>query len=157
DPLWSALEDTGLVAHFHIGASTPLDMYSSSPDFPSEIANIEIPMWGHRALWWLIWGGVLERHARLTCAFTEQGTAWIGQALRYMDWQWDGMAASRHGRRDTLLPLKPTDYWKRQCFSGASLLSIGDLEARATLDVSTIMYGTDYPHPEGTWARTHPY
>ncbi|MET0895969.1 MAG: amidohydrolase family protein, partial [Acidimicrobiia bacterium] len=118
DPLWSALEDTGVVAHFHIGASAPMQMFMS-PDFPSEIANIEIPMWGHRALWWLIWGGVFERHPRLKCVFTEQGTSWIAQALRYMDWQWDGMAASRHDRRNSLLPLRPSDYWKRQCFSGA--------------------------------------
>jgi predicted TIM-barrel fold metal-dependent hydrolase len=128
-----------------------------SPDFPSEIANIEIPMWGHRALWWLIWGGVFERHPGLKCVFTEQGTSWIAQALRYMDWQWDGMAASRHDRRNTLLPLRPSDYWKRQCFSGASLMSIADLEARSTIDASTIMYGIDAPHPEGTWARTQAY
>ncbi|MET0895521.1 MAG: amidohydrolase family protein [Acidimicrobiia bacterium] len=155
DPLWSALEDTGVVAHFHVGASVPIEMYGA--DFPPEIANIEIPMWGHRALWWLIWGGVLERHPRLTCVFTEQGTSWIAQALRYMDWQWDGMAASRHDRRNSLLPLRPSDYWKRQCFSGASLMSIADLEARDVLDASTIMFGPDYPHPEGTWSRTHAY
>ncbi|MET0895663.1 MAG: amidohydrolase family protein [Acidimicrobiia bacterium] len=155
DPLWAALADTGVVAHFHIGSSAPTTMYS--PDVPTEIANIEIPFWGHRALWWLIWGGVLERHPGLRCVFTEQGTSWIAQALRYMDWQWTGMSQSRHERRDALLPLRPSDYWKRQCFSGASLMSIADLEARAVLDTSTIMYGTDSPHPEGTWGRTHEY
>ena len=100
---------------------------------------------------------VSSRHPSLTCAFTEMGTAWIARALRYMDWQWHGLNASRLDRRNSQIPLKPSDYWKRQCFSGASLMSIPDLEARDVLDVSTIMFGTDFAHPEGTWARTQSY
>src|SRR5262249_29819939 len=155
DPMWSAIEETGLVAHFHVGAGVPMALYR--PGFPEQISQIEVPMWTQRSLWWLIWGGVLERHPELTCAFTEIGTAWAGRALRYMDWQWDGLAESRYNRRNDLLPLKPSEYWKRQCFIGASLMSIEDLEARDVVDVSTIMFGTDYAHPESTWARTHPY
>src|SRR5262249_48957734 len=145
----------GLVAHFHVGAGCPFPVYG--PDIPREIAQIEVPMWGHRALWWLIWGGVLERHPRLHCVFTEQGTAWAAQALRYMDWQWATLAASPYARRENPLSLKPSDYWKRQCFSGASLMSVEDLDAREFLDVSTIMFGTDSAHPEGSWERTQPY
>jgi predicted TIM-barrel fold metal-dependent hydrolase len=155
DPLWSAIEETGLVAHFHLLAGSPLNLYG--PDFPEQIPQIELAMYGQRILWWLIWGGVFERHPRLTCAFTEMGTAWIARALRYMDWQWEGMTASRYDRRNSLLPIKPSDYWKRQCFSGASLMSLEDLEARDLVDISTIMFGTDFAHPEGTWSRTQAY
>src|SRR5262249_49691481 len=140
-------------AHFHNSGAIADTMYGR--DVPIEIANIESSFWMHRTLWWLIWGGVLERHPGLGCVFTEQGTAWVAQALRYMDWQRDSKAASRLERRNSLLPMKPSEYWKRQCFSGASVMSIADLAAREDIDVSTIMYGTDTPHPEGTMGRTH--
>ncbi|MET0895782.1 MAG: amidohydrolase family protein, partial [Acidimicrobiia bacterium] len=156
EPLWSAIEETGLVAHFHVGAGAPIGLYAR-PEVPHEVAQIEVPMFGHRALWWLIWGGVLERHPGLKFVFTEQGTSWVAPALKFMDWQWDGLSANRYTRRDMTLPMRPSDYWKRQCFSGASLMSIEDLNARDVLDPSTIMYGTDYAHPEGTWMRTLPY
>ena len=38
---------------------------------------LEVTWWAHRALWHLIFGGVLERHPDLQFVFTEQGTAWV--------------------------------------------------------------------------------
>ena len=42
---------------------------------------LEVTWWAHRALWHLIFAGVMERHPALQFVFTEQGTAWIPDEL----------------------------------------------------------------------------
>jgi seryl-tRNA(Sec) selenium transferase len=42
---------------------------------------LEVTWWAHRALWHLIYSGVMERHPDLQFVFTEQGTAWIPDEL----------------------------------------------------------------------------
>ena len=50
------------------------------------------------------------------------------------------------------ISLKPSDYWFRQCFIGASAhASRAEIDERHRLGVKNIMWGSDYPHPEGTW------
>ena len=52
------------------------------------------------------------------------------------------------------MSLKPSEYWARQCFVGASMLSPEECAVRHKIGVGTIMWGSDYPHPEGTWPHT---
>jgi hypothetical protein len=47
----------------------------------------------------------------------------------------------------------PSEYWQTNGFVGASLLSLPEMEHRHDIGVGTMMYGNDYPHPEGTWGR----
>jgi Amidohydrolase len=47
EPMWSAIEETGLVAQFHVGAGAPFPYYP--PEIPREIAQIEVPSWSHRS------------------------------------------------------------------------------------------------------------
>lgn len=47
---------------------------------------IEIAWFAHRAVWHLIFGGVLERQAKLRIVLTEQGTGWIPRGLDTLDW-----------------------------------------------------------------------
>src|SRR3712207_9293504 len=42
--------------------------------------------WAHRALWHLIYSGVMERHPSLQFVFTEQGTAWLPEELTRLDY-----------------------------------------------------------------------
>ena len=50
------------------------------------IATFEGWFWAQRALWWLIYGGVLERHPQMRVVFTETGSAWVADKLGTMDW-----------------------------------------------------------------------
>ena len=51
------------------------------------------------------------------------------------------------------LSLKPSEYWARQCYLGASFMGPHDCAVREATGVDRIMWGSDYPHSEGT----HPY
>jgi Amidohydrolase len=49
--------------------------------------------------------------------------------------------------------LLPSEYWQRQCFLGASLMTPRTSARRHEFGIHTMMWGADYPHGEGT----HPY
>lgn len=57
------------------------------------------------------------------------------------------------GERRTL-PLRPSEYFQRQCWIGASLVTPAELELRHAIGVRALMWGADYPHVEGTWPHT---
>jgi predicted TIM-barrel fold metal-dependent hydrolase len=146
-----------MLVHFHVGSGLPPRGSNAYPPTVAGglLANFEGFQWAHRALWWLIFGGVLERHPRLRVAFTETGSRWVADAIAKMDWLVN-MPYRLEGLRQ-LIPLKPSDYFHRQCALGASILSVDDLEHRDAIGVKNIMMGLDIPHFEGTLGLTEPY
>ncbi|MCK8643097.1 amidohydrolase family protein [Mycobacterium colombiense] len=154
EPLWAACDEAGLVVNHHGGNAgpTPTDGWGSS----FAVWVYETHWWAHRALWHLIFSGVLDRHPDLTVVFTEQGAGWIPATLDSLD-----VAAARYGRANSAiarfagptagsLRLKPSEYWSRQCYVGASFMRPVECAERYGIGVDRIMWGSDYPHFEGT-------
>ena len=52
------------------------------------------------------------------------------------------------------LSLTPTGYFQRHCWLGASFMRRDEGEKRHEIGVDKLLYGTDYPHLEGTWPNT---
>ena len=51
--------------------------------------------------------------------------------------------------------MKPSEYFQRNIFVGCSALPDEDTtEAYYKIGIDRILWGTDYPHPEGTWPNT---
>jgi predicted TIM-barrel fold metal-dependent hydrolase len=50
--------------------------------------------------------------------------------------------------------MKPSEYFRRNVRVGSSAMSRREAELRHEIGLGTIMWGTDYPHPEGTWPLT---
>jgi predicted TIM-barrel fold metal-dependent hydrolase len=50
--------------------------------------------------------------------------------------------------------MKPSDYFQRNIGIGASCIPRIDVESRHQVGVDKMMWGSDYPHPEGTWPKT---
>jgi predicted TIM-barrel fold metal-dependent hydrolase len=121
---------------------------------------LEVTWWANRALWHLVFSGVLERHPDLQLVFTEQGTAWIPERLRVLDHFFhrlrdpgSGSQESAWGEPVRQLSLTPSEYWARQCHVGCSFLRPTEAPLRDQVGVGRMMWGSDYPHLEGT----HPY
>jgi hypothetical protein len=52
------------------------------------------------------------------------------------------------------LSLTPREYWHRNCYIGASFLPRHEIGDRYKIGVDKLMWGSDYPHMEGTWPNT---
>ena len=53
------------------------------------------------------------------------------------------------------LSMKPSEYFDRNCWLSASaLFDEGSTAVRHDIGMDNIMWGTDFPHPEGSWPHT---
>jgi predicted TIM-barrel fold metal-dependent hydrolase len=154
EPLWAACEDLDVPINHHSG--------SRSPDYgkyecASVLWLVETAWYSHRALWHLILAGVFERHPRLRFVVTEQGASWVPGTLAMLDGYHAQMASGRVGELkysdDQRLRLEPSEYFARNCWVAASFPSPREAESRHLIGVERFMWGSDYPHDEGT----HPY
>lgn len=148
EPIWSACEALALPIHTHGGEGLPLG------DLPgaTSIFFTEVCWFAHRLFWHLLWSGVLERHPKLRLVFTEQFAEWVPGLLKQLDMQYAGTVSS--ATLTSGLSRKPSEYWARQCSVGASFMSRDECELRHAIGVPTILWGSDFPHEEGTWPDT---
>jgi predicted TIM-barrel fold metal-dependent hydrolase len=154
EPVWSACEDFDMVVHLHSGAA-PLEDYGDHLGMMG-IYITEVVWWSVRPLAFLIWGGVFERHPKLKLAITESTTVWVPELLALMDQRYsETHYSAKLGDYRSHLERKPSEYFHRQVFLGASCMPRREAEMRAEIGVGNIMWGSDYPHPEGTWPYTH--
>lgn len=64
-----------------------------------------------------------------------------------------GAAGNLEALRDRL-PLRPSEYWRRNCAVTATFISRAEAELRHEISLPNLLWGSDYPHPEGTWPYT---
>jgi predicted TIM-barrel fold metal-dependent hydrolase len=115
----------------------------------------EVVWWSVRPIWFLIWAGVFERHPRLRFAITESTTVWVPELLALMDQRYsETHFAAKLGDYRSHLKLTPSEYFHRNVFLGASCMPRREVEQRHQIGLENIMWGSDYPHPEGTWPYT---
>ena len=73
---------------------------------------------------------------------------------------WTSSTTRDHGTRKlgeqlaANLTMRPSEYFDRNCFIGASNTRRRELARRYEIGVGNIMWGNDFPHPEGTWPHT---
>jgi predicted TIM-barrel fold metal-dependent hydrolase len=143
DPIWATCAELSMPVHTHTGSGCPY--YGDQPEGPILYA-LECTTWPHRPLTFLIAGGVFERFPDLRMILTEQGSGWIVEALMMMDHIiTDRMYAFGEGGH---LSMKPSGYFRRQCWIGSSILSQPEVEMRHAIGVDKMMWGWDYPHIE---------
>ena len=156
DPVWSACEAADLVVHLHSGAA-PMEDYGDHVPNPGMVGIYisEVTWWSVRPLWFFIWGGVFERHPRLKLAITESTTIWVPPTLELLDQRYDETHyAQKLGDYRSHLSLRPSEYFHRHVKLGASCMPRREAELREKIGLDVIMWGSDYPHPEGTWPET---
>ena len=147
EPIWAVCEELELPLHTHVGSATPDygDLPGSTTLFATE------SMWfSHRPFWFLIWGGVFERHPRLRVVFAEQGADWVPGTLELLDRMYHSMF--RHEQKRLRLP--PSGYWRRQCAVEAMFMGRREVEMRHAIGIENLVWGSDYPHYEGSWPNS---
>ncbi len=153
DPVWSACEELDLVVNLHSGAA-PMQDYDTHTGMMG-IYISEVAWWSARPLWFMIWGGVLERYPKLKVAITEATAVWVPEILSLLDFRYEKTHYSaKLGDYRSHMSLKPSEYFQRNVFVGASCMPRREVEMRDEIGLENIMWGTDFPHPEGSWPYT---
>ena len=150
DPVWSVCEELGVPVQTHAGAGPSEDLGTYLGLWATEVA-----WWSARPMWFLIWTGVFERFPGLRFGVQECGAWWVGNLL----WQMDVAYDREHGTKKLAgfggqMKRRPSDYFDTNCFIGASTAKRRELSDRYEIGVGNILWGNDFPHPEGTWPHT---
>ena len=153
EPIWATCAELGMVVHTHSG-SGPAD-YGLGPGMMAIYAT-EAYWWAARPLWVLIWSGVFERHPGLRYVVAENGAWWLPDIMRKMDEKYDGGHNTKklgNVFREHL-GMRPSEYFERNCFLAASTPGVEDIARRHDVGVARLLWGNDFPHPEGTFPYT---
>jgi predicted TIM-barrel fold metal-dependent hydrolase len=137
-----------MVVNLHTGASGgPTDArFLYDADHAGMPGLYEVFVFTRRPLWFLILGGVFDRHPDLRVVVTENGAQWLPSLVRDMESFFDthGFAPVR-----ATLRMRPREYVERHVWIGGSLMKRSEAEMRAEIGVERLMWGVDYPHLEG--------
>ena len=156
DPFFAACAALDMSLATHIGATPPVPAEEpqgyvrvgeggSTLDF----GLIDTGEWGTRTVYKLCILGVFERHPNLKFVLTEiPGVYWDEIALKM-----DSVHMTPMRRRDNTLSRLPSEYMATNVWMGNSFQS--RKEAVAAIEIGRadrFMWGSDYPHPEGTYS-----
>ncbi|MGH7966534.1 MAG: amidohydrolase family protein, partial [Candidatus Binatia bacterium] len=97
----------------------------------------------------LIWSGVAHRHPTLHFVSVEAGMGWIASHLHIWDRHWK----DHHEWIRPKLEELPSSYFHRQFWVSFEQDRAGIL-TRELLNVDHLMWGSDYPHCEGTFPQS---
>lgn len=156
DPLWATCQELGVALTQHGGSGVP--SYGGHPATPL-LQLMEVLFYAQKSMWHLILGGVFERFPNLKYVMTEQGVTWVKPALDRLDGFWNQMLKTGQVGElgmdiDKVLPMQPSEYFARNCWIGASFPAPSDAQAIKEIGVDRVMWGSDYPHAEGTYPHT---
>ncbi len=177
EPFWSTCADTGLALVVHAGYGFPQGLADgmaamntmaaavgteemlrlstlSAPDvstlridqFPEDHPFRTALVQPRRLFWQLMLSGVFDRYPDLKLVFTEIRADWVPGTLTVLEEHFaDGHVS---------LKCSPREYWERHVYLAPSSTRRNEVELRHQVGIGRFMFGTDYPHPEGTWPNT---
>jgi predicted TIM-barrel fold metal-dependent hydrolase len=157
DRLWAVCEELDLPVNSHGGVGGP-EYYPHPSSALIQIA--ELAHYSRRPLIFMLLSGVFERFPNLKFVMTEQGCAWIPSFLAQLDHQ---LAAVRNAgaigelrfKPEHILPKSATEYFRQNVWLGVSFPGRADARAaKETVGIDRFMWGSDYPHDEGTYPFT---
>lgn len=157
EPFWSLAEERvmPLSTHAHgIPTGPSQEMLSGLPG-SGIIGNLDLIGQPARiAMHYLIFGGVFERHPGLHLVFTEQPGTWWDWTMNELDSMVKGLSLFNGPSAHFLSTMAklPSEYCAEQVFIGATCLA--EFEAKAAVAggyQTQVLFGTDYPHPEGSF------
>ncbi|CAA0137591.1 Uncharacterised protein [Mycolicibacterium vanbaalenii] len=158
DPLWAAAEDAGMVVAFHIGTD-PVDMSVGGASGGLGIVHhgpggavmnyAETTFSGQRVAMKLVASGALDRHPDLKVLISEGGATWV-------PFLGDRMVEGYRQHAMAVRPKLSRDP-KEILFSQVYASFQHDVTAVAAYEhmgYRNVMFGSDYPHMEGTFGHT---
>ena len=151
-PMWTAAEEANLVFCFHVfeGGGATVGYQVNGLSHPASVGSwtVVAPLQMDEICASIILSGVCQRHPKLKFVLGEAGIGWIPYLLERMDDTYEERLAD-----DLRLDMAPSEYFKRQIYSTFQKDHHG-LKAMQDIAPDNIMWGSDYPHRDGTWPNS---
>jgi predicted TIM-barrel fold metal-dependent hydrolase len=141
DPLWAAVQDSGIPLSFHVGAYLEFTGYGSMGANIARNLSPFRPLLGQ-----LMFAGIFERFPELKVVFTEGGASWAATAIEDMDF----VFRSYYSLLNPKLAERPSFYWKRQCYASFMMDPVA-LDQVDRIGADNMLWSTDFPHSEGVF------
>jgi predicted TIM-barrel fold metal-dependent hydrolase len=153
EPVWQAIEDTGLVISFHIGteahdAASFHGGYFRGPG-GALINYVETTYGGQRAITKLIAAGVFDRHPTVRAMVSEGGATWGPFIADRLDEAYRQHASAVRPQLKRL----PSEYLYENVYASFQH-DRSAVAAMTAMGWNNICWGSDYPHIEGTFGHT---
>jgi predicted TIM-barrel fold metal-dependent hydrolase len=149
EPLWAAAEEAGMVVGFHIGTESADQITAFRGPGGAVLNYVETTFGGQRAAMKLVTSGALDRHPGLKVLVSEGGATWVPFIGDRMN---EGYR--QHG---VFVRPKLSRLPKEILYSQVYASFQHDESAPAALwamGYRNVMWGSDYPHLEGTFGHT---
>jgi uncharacterized protein len=156
EPLWQALEDSGIILSWHITAfAKPNERVAGKAASVFENTKLFLANFVEPFVDLFAWG-ILERHPRLRMVLAEGGAGWLPWLVQALDHQhsqlWEAMEfwADKGG---SALVTKPSDLFRRQIYATFQ----DDHVAMALIPFfgeGNLLWASDYPHPDSVWPHS---
>lgn len=150
DPFWARVAEAGIFVTMH-GSDSGYDAITSwwrgdgseytpfeRDTFGAVMDSVGRPITD--AITALVCHGVFERHPGLKVASVENGATWVEPLLKRFD--------RAHGQMPHAFKVHPRDQFERHVWV-APFYEDDVNELKAIIPVDRILFGSDFPHPEG--------
>jgi len=149
EPLWAAAEETGMVVAFHIGTDGG-DQAAQFRGPGGAILNyVNTTYGGQFAAMKMVTSGALERHPNLKVLVAEGGATWVPQVGDRMNEAY----RQHHMFVRPQLQKQPKEYLYAQVYASFQH-DVTAPAAMSAMGYQNVMFGSDYPHLEGTYGHT---
>jgi len=163
DPFWAVCEELEMPIHFHSGPAPMEQFFGPLP--PTDTDKIppgavgaylmEVALWLTRPLTFMLWGGVFSRFPGLKVAITEGTSIWVPEYVKLLEFHYrESRESQKLGDFRGHLDKSPADSFRRNVKVGASCMARREAELRHKIGLENMIWGSDYPHPEGSWPVT---
>ncbi|WP_458683829.1 amidohydrolase family protein [Prescottella equi] len=156
EPFWAAAEAAQMVIAFHIGTD-PVDLSSGSTNAEIKyrgpggfILNFtETSFGGQRAAMKMVASGALDRHPRLKVLVAEGGATWVPFIADRMEEGYrQHESAVKHKLKRSAREILYTQVYASFQHDATAVM------AATHMGYTNVLWGSDYPHMEGTYGHT---
>ncbi|HVO95877.1 MAG TPA: amidohydrolase family protein [Terriglobales bacterium] len=156
EPMWGALEETGMVINVHTSATQ--GVARKHYEGPREadprtqslgLATKQAP--AQQFLGNLILSGVFDRHPKLKIVCAEFDVGWVANLVQQVDY-WFGRASTYDAEKN-INKLPPSEYFKRNAFFTYQDDRAGVLTT-SVYGADNFLWASDYPHGVTTWPNS---
>lgn len=149
EPLWAAAEEAEVAIAFHIGTSDAKDLAPHRGPGAMVQNYVEQSYGGQRVTMQMVSSGALDRHPRLKLIVAEGGASWVP----FLGDRMNEAYRQHHRWVKPKLSRLPKEILFEQVYTSF----MHDVSAVATVTAMgyrNVMWGSDYPHVEGTFGHT---